>query len=130
MDSALPRSSAECDGSGARAGVARIGRGLGHRPDLAVYDHIVVNLSGGKDSQAALDVTVAAARVAGVVHRVTAVHADLGRLEWPGTAELAADFAAVESRIGHSFRVDLSMADVITDAARNPPSTRIDTWAA
>ncbi|WP_067469652.1 phosphoadenosine phosphosulfate reductase family protein [Nocardia amamiensis] len=63
-------------------------------PDLASYDHIVISLSGGKDSQATLDHTVTAARAAGVAHRITAVHADLGRAEWPGTAALAAEHAA------------------------------------
>jgi len=30
---------------------------------------------------------------------------------------LAADYAAVEARIGHTFRVELSMADIIAQAA-------------
>lgn len=63
-------------------------------PDLSSYDHILVNTSAGKDSQAALDVTVAQARRAGVEHRVVCVHADLGRVEWPRTQELAAEHAA------------------------------------
>jgi 3'-phosphoadenosine 5'-phosphosulfate sulfotransferase (PAPS reductase)/FAD synthetase len=64
-------------------------------PDLAGYDVILVNISGGKDSQAALDVTAQAARAAGVLGRVVAVFADLGPDdEWPGTPELAAEHAA------------------------------------
>lgn len=64
-------------------------------PDLAVYDVILVNISGGKDSQAALDVTVTAAAAAGVRDRVVVVFADLGAAdEWPGTAALAAEHAA------------------------------------
>jgi hypothetical protein len=43
-------------------------------PDLASYDVVLVNTSAGKDSQAALDVTVAAAADAGVLERVVAVH--------------------------------------------------------
>lgn len=62
-------------------------------PDLAGYDWIVVATSAGKDSQVTLGVTVEAARVAGVDGRVVAVHADLGRVEWPGTKELAAEQA-------------------------------------
>ncbi|MEU0941160.1 phosphoadenosine phosphosulfate reductase family protein [Embleya sp. NPDC005971] len=58
-------------------------------PDLAQYDVILVNLSGGKDSQVALAVTMEAAVRAGVAHRVVCVHADLGEMEWAGTAFLA-----------------------------------------
>ena len=58
-------------------------------PDLTTYDHILINTSAGKDSQAAMDVTVQAARDAGVLERVLAVHCDLGRVEWKGTRELA-----------------------------------------
>lgn len=64
-------------------------------PDLASYDVILVNISGGKDSQAALDETVRAADAAGVRHRVVTVFCDLGdEDEWPGTRELAAEHAA------------------------------------
>jgi 3'-phosphoadenosine 5'-phosphosulfate sulfotransferase (PAPS reductase)/FAD synthetase len=62
-------------------------------PDLAAYDLILVNTSGGKDSQASLDVTVEAADGAGVRDRLVVVHADLGRVEWPGTRELAEEHA-------------------------------------
>lgn len=58
-------------------------------PELTDYDVILVNTSGGKDSQATLDVVVNAARAAGVLDRVIAVHADLGRVEWAGTPALA-----------------------------------------
>ena len=64
-------------------------------PDLASYDLILVNISGGKDSQATLDVTVAAAEAAGVRGRLVTVFCDLGDDdEWPGTRELAAEHAA------------------------------------
>ena len=63
-------------------------------PDVGAYDHILVNTSAGKDSQAALDVAVEHADRAGVRHRIVAVHADLGRIEWPGTKALAAEHAA------------------------------------
>lgn len=57
--------------------------------DLAVYDIILVNSSGGKDSQAMLDVVCTRAKRAGVLDRVTVLHCALGHVEWPGTSELA-----------------------------------------
>jgi 3'-phosphoadenosine 5'-phosphosulfate sulfotransferase (PAPS reductase)/FAD synthetase len=63
-------------------------------PDLASYDWIVVASSGGKDSQAMLDLVAERAAAAGVAHRVVVVHADLGRVEWAGTRELAERQAA------------------------------------
>ena len=63
-------------------------------PDLAGYDVILVNIFGGKDSQAALDETVRAADAAGVRDRIVTVFCDLGdEDEWPGTRELAAEHA-------------------------------------
>jgi 3'-phosphoadenosine 5'-phosphosulfate sulfotransferase (PAPS reductase)/FAD synthetase len=72
-------------------------RSRGGPPPLQLpdYDVILVNISGGKDSQAMLDVTVHAAGAAAVSSRVVAVFADLGSAdEWPGTADLAAEHAA------------------------------------
>lgn len=63
-------------------------------PNLADYDVILVNSSAGKDSQAMLDYVAELARAAGVSDRVTVLHNDLGAVEWPGTAELAAEQAA------------------------------------
>ena len=64
-------------------------------PDLSGYDVILVNISGGKDSQATLDETVRAAEAAGVRNRIVTVFCDLGDDdEWPGTRELAAEHAA------------------------------------
>ncbi|MFI9410138.1 phosphoadenosine phosphosulfate reductase domain-containing protein [Nocardia gamkensis] len=62
-------------------------------PDLASYDHYLISLSGGKDSQALLDVLVELFSEAGVLDRVTTVHADMGRSDWPGTVELAREHA-------------------------------------
>ena len=62
-------------------------------PDLHTYDLIMVNSSAGKDSQAMLDVIVTLAAQAGVVDRVVVFHADLGKVEWAGTADLAAEHA-------------------------------------
>ncbi len=58
-------------------------------PDLSSYDVLLLNTSGGKDSSAMADYLVELATAAGVLGRITAVHADLGRMEWPGTKELA-----------------------------------------
>jgi 3'-phosphoadenosine 5'-phosphosulfate sulfotransferase (PAPS reductase)/FAD synthetase len=63
-------------------------------PDPAEYDVVLLNSSGGKDSQAMLDVVVGAARAAGVLDRLVVVHADLGEAEWAGTADLAREHAA------------------------------------
>lgn len=63
-------------------------------PDLRAFDFILVNSSAGKDSQAMTDYVVELARAAGVADRLVMVHADLGRVEWKGTRELAEEHAA------------------------------------
>jgi 3'-phosphoadenosine 5'-phosphosulfate sulfotransferase (PAPS reductase)/FAD synthetase len=63
-------------------------------PRLDSYDVILVNSSAGKDSQAMLDLVVEQATAAGVRDRIVVVHADLGRVEWQGTRDLAARQAA------------------------------------
>src|SRR5687767_11128644 len=62
-------------------------------PILTSYDWIVVNSSGGKESQCMLDYIVEMARVANILDRVVVVHADLGRVEWEGAKELAEEHA-------------------------------------
>ncbi|MGY1984369.1 hypothetical protein [Nocardia gipuzkoensis] len=66
---------------------------LASGPDLLGYDHYLISLSGGKDSQALLDVLVELFAEAGVLDRVTTVHADMGRSDWPGTVALAREHA-------------------------------------
>lgn len=61
---------------------------------LADWDVILVNSSAGKDSQAMLGEVTRLAREQGVIERVVVVHADLGRVEWAGTRELAEEQAA------------------------------------
>jgi 3'-phosphoadenosine 5'-phosphosulfate sulfotransferase (PAPS reductase)/FAD synthetase len=61
---------------------------------LTDYDVIVINTSAGKDSQAMMEYVVGLAKAAGILHRVVAVHCDLGRVEWKGTKELAIDHCA------------------------------------
>ena len=58
-------------------------------PDLTAYDVILINTSAGKDSQAMMDRLVAQADALGIRARLVAVHADLGRVEWAGTRDLA-----------------------------------------
>lgn len=62
-------------------------------PDVTDYDVLLVNSSGGKDSQAMLDYVVELADAAGVRDRIIVLHNDLGRAEWPGTADLAREQA-------------------------------------
>src|SRR5262245_62312416 len=63
-------------------------------PDLTAYHWIVVNSSAGKDSQAMIDFVVEQCDAAGVPRdRLVVVHADLGRVEWPGTRALAEEQA-------------------------------------
>ena len=78
-------------------------------PDLTSYNWIVLASSGGKDSQCMLDVVVEQCNAARVTHdRLLVAHADLGRVEWPGTRELAEEqarhyglpFVAVSRRQG------------------------------
>lgn len=58
-------------------------------PDLASYDCIAISSSAGKDSLAAAVLTCDLARAADILDRVVVIHADLGRAEWQGTADLA-----------------------------------------
>ncbi|MEU2258469.1 phosphoadenosine phosphosulfate reductase family protein [Nocardia xishanensis] len=62
-------------------------------PELLSYDHYLISISGGKDSQCGLDVLAELFGAAGVLDRVTTVHADMGRSDWPGTVELAREHA-------------------------------------
>ena len=62
---------------------------------LTDYDLIIVNSSGGKDSQAMLDYMVELADQVGYSRdKMVVAHADLGRVEWDGTVELAKEQAA------------------------------------
>jgi 3'-phosphoadenosine 5'-phosphosulfate sulfotransferase (PAPS reductase)/FAD synthetase len=59
-------------------------------PDLHRYDVVILNTSAGKDSSATMAYVVDVARDQGYpLTQIVAVHADLGRAEWPGVAELA-----------------------------------------
>jgi 3'-phosphoadenosine 5'-phosphosulfate sulfotransferase (PAPS reductase)/FAD synthetase len=58
-------------------------------PRIEDYDLILINTSAGKDSQTTMRVVVELAKKKGILDRVYAVHADLGRMDWEGTRELA-----------------------------------------
>lgn len=59
-------------------------------PDLTDWDVILINTSGGKDSQTMMNEVVRRADEQNVARdRLIAAHADLGRVEWKGTAQLA-----------------------------------------
>lgn len=66
-------------------------------PPLADYDLVIVNSSAGKDSQAMLTYLARLADDQGasdLLDRFVVVHADLGRVEWEGTRDLAERQAA------------------------------------
>ncbi len=71
-------------------------------PDLLSYDVILVSTSAGKDSLAMLDLVAERCTELGILDRLVAVHADLGRVEWQGTRELAERQA---SKYGIRFEV-------------------------
>jgi 3'-phosphoadenosine 5'-phosphosulfate sulfotransferase (PAPS reductase)/FAD synthetase len=63
-------------------------------PDVAGYDWVLINSSAGKDSTAMLSHVVRLCDQAGVHRgRIVVVHADLGRMEWAGTRDLAEQHA-------------------------------------
>lgn len=64
------------------------------RPRLSDYDLVLVNTSGGKDSLAMLWYLLGLADAEGYDRaRIVVVHADLARVEWDGTRELAQSHA-------------------------------------
>lgn len=74
-------------------------------PDLTHYHWIVINSSAGKDSQAMLDYVVEQCDQAQVPRdRVVVAHADLGRVEWPGTRALAEEQARHYGLAFHAVR--------------------------
>lgn len=82
-----PKTRSPLDGIDARLADTNLAE---HNLDLASFDRIVISSSAGKDSQAMLTAVVAATDAAGINRdRLVVVHADLGRVEWQGTGELA-----------------------------------------
>ncbi|MGW6203683.1 phosphoadenosine phosphosulfate reductase domain-containing protein [Streptomyces sp. NPDC055089] len=73
-----------------RATTVLLDRMADHPVDLIrAADLTIIQTSGGKDSIVAMHRTVAAAKAAGCLHKVRAMHCDLGSAEWPGVRELA-----------------------------------------
>ncbi|MEE1764462.1 phosphoadenosine phosphosulfate reductase family protein [Streptomyces sp. SP18BB07] len=75
-------------------------------------DWVVVSSSGGKDSQAMLWYVVRRAKALGMLDKVVVVHADLGRVEWEGTRELA-ELQALLAGVRRFEVVQASGADLL-----------------
>lgn len=74
-------------------------------PDLDSYDVIEISSSGGKDSQAMVFHVAGLLRERGLLDRGVVVHADLGRVEWKETREVAeAQARAAGLRFVHKAR--------------------------
>ncbi|MEU1313350.1 phosphoadenosine phosphosulfate reductase family protein [Streptomyces cinnamoneus] len=69
---------------------------------LRAADWILLNSSGGKDSQSMASHVCRLAAKLGLLHRVVIVHSDLGDVEWGGTRTLAEEQAR---RLGVRFEV-------------------------
>lgn len=93
---------------------------------LADYDLVVINSSAGKDSQAMLDYLVKIADEQGYPReKLVVAHADLGRVEWQGTKELAkeqADHYGLRFEMQHREQGDL--LDHIEERGMFPDSAR------
>ncbi|RAS59492.1 phosphoadenosine phosphosulfate reductase family protein [Lentzea atacamensis] len=94
-------------------------------PDLASYDVILINSSAGKDSQAMLTHVVEQCDAAGVGRwRIIVVHADLGRVEWPGTLDLARRHAEAYGLYFEVVRRELGdLLDQIAQRGKFPSAT-------
>lgn len=74
------------------------------QPDLTTFRWIVVNSSGGKDSQVALHAVIQECDRQGVDRaKVVVSHQDLGQMEWDGTKDLVYQQAA-----HYGLRVEVS----------------------
>ncbi|NGO67000.1 phosphoadenosine phosphosulfate reductase family protein [Streptomyces boncukensis] len=69
---------------------------------LRAADWILLNSSGGKDSQSMASHVCRLAAGLGLLHHVVIVHSDLGDVEWGGTRQLAAEQARL---LGVRFEV-------------------------
>lgn len=57
-------------------------------PDLEGYDIILLNTSGGKDSQVMIHLVVEECKKRGILDKVISIHANLGWIEWEGVKAL------------------------------------------
>lgn len=98
-------------------------------PDLTAFRWIVINSSGGKDSQTALNVVYHAARAQGIpLERLVVSHQCLGRMEWPGTLDLVrtqADRYGLRLEIAsyrNKDRQERTLLDYVRDRRKWPDS--------
>lgn len=82
---------------------------------LKLFDVVVVNHSGGKDSSVALWRVYLWAKAAGVLDRVVVLHNDLGRVEWPSTGDLDAE---------HAEHYRAALGGTLTELLGDRPSAR------
>lgn len=90
------------------------------------YAYVVLNSSAGKDSQTMVDVMVREADAQGYSRdRMVVAHADLGRMEWPGTPELAREQAdAYGLRFWKESRRQGDILDQVRHRQKWPDSAR------
>lgn len=100
-------------------------------PSLKDYRWIVVNSSGGKDSQTALRRVVTLADIAGVERsRIVVSHQCLGRMEWDGALELVQAQAAhyglrlEVTRYRDKQRQERSLLDYVKERGKWPSSAQ------
>ena len=87
------------------------------KPTLSEWDVVLVNSSGGKDSQTMLREVVRMADEEGYARSdIVVAHAELGRVEWDGTTELAREQSEA---YGLEFR---SMATCIIGSTAGIPA--------
>lgn len=96
---------------GEGVGAAPWQKDMDWKPDFTKYAYILVNSSGGKDSQAQLTAIVEHADKVGYPRKnIVVVHADLGRVEWEGsksTAQQQAEFYGVRFEVVKRTQNDL-----------------------
>jgi 3'-phosphoadenosine 5'-phosphosulfate sulfotransferase (PAPS reductase)/FAD synthetase len=97
--------------------------------DLKSFRWIVVNSSGGKDSQTALREVVRLADAQGIARdRIVVSHQCLGRMEWEGTRDLAQAQAAhyglrfEVSKYRNAAHVELTLLDYVRAREKWPSS--------
>lgn len=88
--------------------------------NLHDHDFAFWNTSAGKDSMALGVALVELARAQGYpLERIVAVHCDLGRVEWAGTAELAAEHAAALGVRFYRVAKDVDLLEQVSQRHRN-----------
>lgn len=101
----------------ARAALAAVEAMPAEDRDLRSYDWIVLSSSGGKDSQAQLTHVVDLCDDLQIPRsRIVVVHADLGRVEWQGTRDLArrqAEHYGLRFEVVEAVRADGSQNDLL-----------------